>query len=109
MAFNGQENDLNKIAVGYCWSPTSSCPFVLGKQHMKLSNHEMNRGSAKTLCKRDPLHLTCSVRLNFNYSSPLELARQGNANDGGRGKPALHFIKYLMARRGSLGVDKYTS
>lgn len=86
MRFNGQENDLNKIAVGYWESPTSSCPFVVRKQHRELSNHKMN--SAKTLCKRDPLHLTCSVRLNFNYSSPLELAQEGNANDGGRGKGA---------------------
>lgn len=109
MTFNGQENDLNKIAVGYFWGPTSSCPFVLGKQHTELSNHKMNRSSARTLCKRDPLHLTCSVRLNFNYSPPMELAREGNANDGGRGKPALHFIQYLMAKRGSLDEDKCKS
>lgn len=100
MACNGQENDLNKTAVGYCGSPASSCPFVLRKQHTELNNHKMNRSLAKTLCKRDPLHLTCSVTLNFNYSSPLELAREGNANDRGRGKgaamaiasPALHRV-----------------
>lgn len=41
----------------------------------------MNRSLAKILCKRDHLHLTCSVTLNFNYSSPLVLAKEGNAND----------------------------
>ena len=31
--FSCQENDLNKIAIGYHESPTCSCVFVLRKQH----------------------------------------------------------------------------
>ena len=98
MMFNGQENNLNKIAIGFRKAQPAPVHLFVESSTRNWYNHKMNRSLAKILCERDPLHLTCSVTLNFNYSSPLVLPREENANDV-RGRqqqwqsPALHLHK----------------